>query len=233
MTADALKKQQELISEGQALVHSLATKTHRNIPVRIDWNDLVAYGEVGLAEAARDFDPERGIRFTTFAYYRILGAIYDGVSKMTWTSRARYRHLRYHQMANEVLAEEAQDSKSTETSTLEEEALWLRKVTDRLAVVYLTSQQGADDEGTDGSVFEDRAASAPEVVAQKELFTKLHELVDTLPTQSAELIRTVYFEGATLQEGANRLGISKSWASRLHAQTLEQMAKSLRQLGAD
>ncbi len=233
MTTEALRKQQELISEGQALVHSLATKIHRNIPVRIDWNDLVAYGEVGLAEAARDFDPERGTRFTTFAYYRVRGAIYDGVSKMTWTSRARYRRHRYHQMANELLAEEAKDSKSPEPSTLEEDASWLRKVTEKLAVVYLTSQQGAGDEGADDSVFEDHTASAPEVVARNELFKKLHELVETLPAQSAELIRSVYFEGATLQEGANRLGISKSWASRLHAQTLERMAMSLRQLGAD
>jgi RNA polymerase sigma factor for flagellar operon FliA len=233
VTADALKKQQELISDGQALVHSLATKIHRNIPVRIDWNDLVAYGEVGLAEAARDFDPNRGIRFTTFAYYRVRGAIYDGVSKMTWTSRARYRRHRYHQMANEALLQEAQDSQSTEKSTLEYEALWLRNVTDKLAVVYLSSQQGAGDEGTDDAVFEDNSASAPEVVAQNELFKSLHEVVDTLPPQSAELIRSVYFEGATLQDAANRLGISKSWASRLHAQTLERMATLLRKLGAD
>ncbi len=232
MTPDAVQ-QQELIRDGQALVHSLATKIHRNIPVKVDWNDLVGYGEVGLAEAARDFDPDQGTRFTTFAYYRVRGSIYDGLSKMTWTSRARYRRHRYQQMANEVLAEEAEKSQPNEQSSLDEEARWLRNVTDKLAVVYLTSQQGREDEGADESVFEDRAAPAPAVVAQNELFEKLHELVDALPLQSAELIRTVYFEGATLQAAANRMGISKSWASRLHSRTLEQLAASLHRMNAD
>ena len=59
----------ELMEQGQPLVYSLAAKIHRSIPMRIDLDDLIAYGELGLAEAARDFDPEVGTRFTTFAYY--------------------------------------------------------------------------------------------------------------------------------------------------------------------
>ena len=39
----------------------------------------------------------------------------------------------------------------------------------------------------------------------------------TLPPAERRLVQTIYFEGATLQEAANRIGISKSWASRLHA----------------
>lgn len=48
-----------LIEEGQALVHSLATKIARNLPIRVDLDDLIAYGQVGLAESARQFDPSR------------------------------------------------------------------------------------------------------------------------------------------------------------------------------
>jgi RNA polymerase sigma factor for flagellar operon FliA len=58
----------------------------------------------------------------------------------------------------------------------------------------------------------------------------LHELISELPAQSAELIRATYFEGLTLQEAGQRLGISKAWASRLHARTLEQLGRSLRRL---
>jgi RNA polymerase sigma factor for flagellar operon FliA len=68
--------------------------------------------------------------------------------------------------------------------------------------------------------------------ATRELGERLHELVDRLPAAEARLIRAVYFEDYTLQEASARLGISKSWASRLHARSLEQLARWLRQMGA-
>ena len=105
-----------MISEGRALVRSLALRIYRGLPVKVDLEDLIAYGELGLAEAARDFDPDQGNQFSTFAYYRIRGAIYDGVAKMTWTSRARYRRMRYEQMANQVLERE-EERKSEEGSS--------------------------------------------------------------------------------------------------------------------
>jgi RNA polymerase sigma factor for flagellar operon FliA len=225
---------EQLIQQGQPLVYSLASKIHRRIPVRIDLNDLIAYGEVGLAEAARDFDAEQGSRFATYAYYRIRGAIYDGLSKMSWTSRARYRKLRYQQMANEALSQEigSQEWDSTaDGGTLEGDARWLCKVTERLGVVYLVTQEEAGG-GIRDSALVDPRGSAATIVAHREISQKLRELVDTLPAIEQRLIRAIYFEGATLQEAATRVGLSKSWASRLHARVLEKLARLLRKMGA-
>ena len=83
-----------LIEECQGLVRLLASRIHRKLPSHVELGDLEAYGQVGLLEAARDFDPTRGGRFSTFAYYRIRGAIYDGLAKMSWFSRTEYRRRR-------------------------------------------------------------------------------------------------------------------------------------------
>ncbi len=216
-----------LIEEGQPLVRSLASKISRNIPVRIELEDLVAYGQVGLAEAAREFKPDRGSRFTTYAYYRVRGAIYDGVSKMSWTSRARYNRMRYEQMANETLREVNESSPPADDPSLEDEASWLRGVAEKLTVVYLTGGY----EGEQGGALEDPAAPPATIVASREIYQRLRELVEALPPAERRLIRTVYFEGATLQQAADRLRISKSWASRVHAKTLGVLATSLRKLG--
>jgi RNA polymerase sigma factor for flagellar operon FliA len=221
---------QALMSEGQSLVYSLAARIYRSVPVRVDLDDLISYGEVGLAEAAREFDPEQGVRFTTFAYYRVRGAIYDGLAKMTWTSRARFRRLRYQRMANEVLAANAEQASGSDSS-VEDEATWFRNVTEELSVVYLTSQMGPETGISDSAIEDSSASTASTIVAQREISQKLVELVDALPRIEQRLIRTIYFDGATLQEAANLLGISKSWASRLHAKVLEQLARSLRKLG--
>ncbi len=117
-----------LIADGQALVRSLALRVYRNVPVRVELDDLIAYGEVGLAEAARDFKAERGNQFSTYAYYRIRGAIYDGLAKMTWTSRARYRKMRYESMANDVLESE-RETDNGQPRTAQESGEWFSRVT--------------------------------------------------------------------------------------------------------
>lgn len=221
------KTRDELIDEGQGLVRSLALKVFRNIPVTVDLDDLIAYGEVGLAEAARDFDPGRGAQFCTFAYYRVRGAIYDGLAKMTWTSRARYRRLRFERMADEALADE-RDQASGDPATLEESGNWFARVSEKLAVVYLAS--GGDESMQQASAVEDHCDSPPTALLHSEANERLRELVASLDPVERRVIQAVYFEGFTLQEAANQVGISKSWASRLHAKILEQLAQKLRRL---
>ncbi len=69
----------ELISSHQGLVKSIALKITESLPTQFELDDLIGYGQVGLAEAAQEFDPARGVRFATYAYYRVRGAIYDKV----------------------------------------------------------------------------------------------------------------------------------------------------------
>lgn len=226
----------ELIAEGQGLVRSIALGVHRSLPVPMDLDDLIAYGQLGLTEAAQAFDASAGVRFTTFAYYRVRGAIYDGVSKMTWTSRARLRRFRFQQMADEVLSNEqaeARDKAGSDGSSndrggsAEEDAAWLGRVTERLAVVYLAT--GSDD-SVNRSMAEavDQSPTPSRVIANRELQASLRKVVGDLPPDARRLINLIYFDGFTLTEAAARSGISKSWASRLHAKSLDQLAKTLR-----
>lgn len=232
MNDGAVKSRQELIEEGQGLVHSLAAKVFHQSPVRVEFDDLLAYGEIGLAEAARDYQPDMGVQFTTFAYYRVRGAIYDGLSKMSWVSRARFKRWKYEQQANHVLAHDAETSgERPATASADDNARWFCGLTEKLAVVHFASQADDGSGIRDSSIADPQAQAAPAIVAQLEIGQRLRDLVDQLPRVDQMLIRKVYFEGATLQEAADMLGISKSWASRMHAKSLEQLGRSLRRLG--
>lgn len=211
----------------QGLVRNLAWKIHQKIGGRVDLEDLISYGQVGLAEAAARFDPSRGGRFTTYAYYRIRGAILDGLTQMNWFNRRDYHASRYEELAIALL----ETGDDTEGDSLAGDAQWLADVTSKLAVVYLASTLGADDRGM-LSGLRDPSAVGPESEAmQREMCLLLRQLIEELPQQAKSLIRWTYFDGLTLKEAGQRLGISKSWASRLHEKTLRQLANGFRQAG--
>lgn len=228
MTGITVEKQL-LVEECQGLVRFLARKVHSRLPASIDLDDLIGYGQVGLLQAAREFDPNVGTKFSSFAYYRIRGAIYDGVHKLQWFRSSRDTFVRYAELSDSI-QEEAGLARPAESDDLSQDANWFRNISGSLAVMYLSSHCCGEDEPS--QEIEDRSAPTPwSQLDRSEISEKLQEAIQHLPAESASLVRAVYFENQTLQEAGQRLGISKSWASRMHARAIEQLARLLRESG--
>ena len=86
----ASPEKNQLVEQHLSLVQAIARKVKKTLGTSIEYDDLVAYGSKGLVEAADRFDARPGVAFTTFAYYRIRGAMFDGLRTMGWYSRADY-----------------------------------------------------------------------------------------------------------------------------------------------
>ena len=144
---------------------------------------------------------------------------------MSWIGGKPPQAVRFQQLAGETLEHSVHEHPADEAR---DDANWLVDVTSRLAVVYLaTSASGS-------SAIESQPA--PDVppgaaIQNRELEEQLHRLIDALPDEQRSLIRLTYFDGLTLHEAAQKLGFSKSWASRLHAKCLASLAVDLRQVG--
>lgn len=232
MMADTstLNEKDRLVLECQGLVRHLAQQVRPRMPAWVETDDLISYGQVGLMQAARDFDPARGTKFSTFAYYRIRGAIFDGVNKLMWFRSDRDPETKYNQMADSLIETTMSEGGSSASGAVDEltrEASWFSRMAGSLAIVYLAA---SDEEGRTTDVI-DRSATAPwSAIIQRETSGKLCVAMERLPPDAAALIRAVYYEDRTLQETADRLGISKSWASRMHARALEQLARHMKEL---
>jgi len=206
-------------------VRSIAGKIKKTVAKEIEFDDLVEYGMIGLLEAAERYDPSHGANFMTFAYYRIRGAIYDGLRGMGWMSRSEYAKARFEERANEYLAEIAMAEAAGEAppeNPFEMAVQDLAQAVQGLAAVYLTSL-----DGTEGMQIEDKNAGAEESLGLEQARTMVRDTIKKLNDQERQLLEMYYYKEMSLQEVGEKLGLSKSWTSRLHARVIEKLHRLL------
>ena len=213
---------ESLIEQHQPLVVSIASRIHKRLPPFITFDDVLSCGQVGLAQAAQTYQPQPGAKFSTYAYYRISGAIYDGLSRMNWSTRAEYRKYKARQMANEVVES---NEEQTDNTNQEQNAKWFVNTVENLSTVYLFSASDPDNPIENQLEADDQG---PEQRAENnELSQRLHEALSQLPEEERNLIQLSYFENMSLAEAAKKLNKSRSWGSRTHAKIIKTLGSQL------
>lgn len=213
----------ELVDAFGPMVERIARRIWRALRLRIDVDDLVQLGMVGLVEAWERFDDTAGVPFGGFAHLRVRGAILDGLSGLTGMSRAQVRLLQRFRGATDYQESHAVAGATTAV----DDATWLanavRGVTLAADFAELADATDADDAPVSGS-----APIAPDrAVERKRGIENLHAALDRLPDDQARLLREHYLEGRSLADIGADLGVSRSWACRLHARAIDAIRQHL------
>jgi RNA polymerase sigma factor FliA len=230
----ALEGQQvvkRLVEQHLPLVQAIARKVKKSVGASVDVDDLVGYGSKGLVEAAERFDARHGVAFSTFAYYRIRGAMYDGLRSMGWYSRADYARYRAEERANEYLrsradrdgaarAEGAPASADAEGVLAE-----VNEILSSVATVHITSLEAAS------AVPDESRPPADQAVETQRMSARVRRAVSALPDKERRLMELYYFADKNLEEAGAELGLSKSWACRLHARAVELLRAAMEREG--
>jgi RNA polymerase sigma factor for flagellar operon FliA len=224
-----------LIQQHLSLVGAIAGKLKRNLGRAIDFEDLVGYGSKGLVEAAERFDARQGTSFSTFAYYRIRGAMLDGLRTMGWYSRADYARYRAEERSNEYLQNLAERSGAAESAAgaapaRPDPAAALGEIAEILggvAVVHITSLEAAE------TMVDDRLAPADQDVERRQTGDRLRAALAGLPDKERRLMELYYFGDRNLEQAGAELGLSKSWACRLHARAVSLLRVVLEERDGD
>ncbi|MBN1960462.1 MAG: sigma-70 family RNA polymerase sigma factor [Deltaproteobacteria bacterium] len=207
-------------------VRSIAGKIKKSVSKEIEYEDLVEYGMIGLLEAADRFDEKHGVQFMTFAYYRIRGAIYDGLRGMGWMSRTEYAKARLEIHANEFLSETANseyESNETLENNFENAVKNLADVVQSLAVVYISSL-----DSTTNLQLKDDETKVPEAkFGLEQVRSLVRQSITKLDVQEKQLLELYYYKDMSLEEVGEILGLSKSWVSRLHARAVNKLHRML------
>ena len=210
----------KLIEKHLSYAEALATKLHKELGGNLELAELVAYGQRGLVEAAERFDPTRGVAFTTFSYYRIRGAIFDGLRQTGWLSRLEY--ARYQASANELLENASERHADAPRGGKRQAAQQIAETLDHLATIFVTSLDAQEQEAIDAD-----AQDGSQALEDKQAKTAVRQALKDLPDRERRLLELHYYQGHSLAAAGQTLGLSKSWSSRLHARAVRLLTERL------
>lgn len=190
--------------------------------------DLEGAGGIGLVEAARRYDPASGTTFATFAWYRVQGEILDQLRRQRNLPRRVFAQLMALQSAGEVL-----ESRAGVVAAARARNADARKTADRLAEVReaMGAIQACFAMVTRGGIDLDEvlgeAESPADVFDRRAFASAVDAAMAALPERERKLVEKHYLEGKSLAEAGDELGLSRSWASRLHAQAIDKLRRQL------
>ena len=225
---DGKLQKDALVEQYTPFVRSIAAKAKKSFAKTIDFDDLVSYGMTGLLEAAERYDPKYGANFMTFSYYRIRGAIYDGLRGMGWVSRSEYQKIRFEERATAYLENVAnrQLGSTADHKSITDNVEELADQVSQLVTIYVTSLEGLED-----LQVEDKTKKAvDDRYHDVEMRDHVRDALLKLPESERKLLYLYYFKEMSLQEVGAELGLSKSWTSRRHAQAIEKRSRILQDI---
>jgi RNA polymerase sigma factor FliA len=223
-----------LVQEHLGLAKGVAIKIKREIAPPVELDDLIAYGTQGLLEAAERFDDKLGVAFGAFAYYRVRGAIYDGLRQFGHLPKSEYAKVKAQQRAQEYLANlndrelgaRAPGAPPVATTT-EDHVRALHEAMAGVVTSFVTSLEVLAQQGQQ---IADPTLSPEDAAHVARFRDVLQQAIAELPDKERHFIQKHYFEDKNLQDAGQELGFTKSWASRLHARAIDLLRKKLSKL---
>lgn len=218
----------QLILNYAPLVKYVAGRMGAALPSHVDESDLISYGLLGLINAVERFDPKRRIKFETYAVTRIKGAIIDELRSLDWVPRSVRARAREIERTSAEL-----EHKLHRTPTDQEMASALDMTTDEFqdsitqianSSLVALDEMWSNPAGGEGislidtiSGTEDDPAAA---MGDSETRIALADAIAGLPEREKIVVSLYYYEGLTLREIGEVLGVTESRVSQLHTKAV-------------
>lgn len=226
---------ERLILHYAPLVKYVAGRVAVGMPANVEHADLVSYGIFGLMDAIEKFDVDKGFKFETYAITRIKGAIIDELRSVDWVPRSVRSRARKLEQAVQKLESDLGRSPSEEELAAELE--WtVDELQEALAKVSMTSVAALDEVLNVGDgdrislvdTLQDLSAVLPEEsyddVETKQL---LRQTLGRLTDREQTVLGLYYFEGMTLAQVGDVLGVTESRVCQIHTKAVLSLRAKL------
>jgi RNA polymerase sigma factor FliA len=218
------------------LIHHVARQLTRRLHDKVELDELVSAGAIGLMQAAASYQPSRGLTFSTYAVPRIRGSMLDELRRHDHMSRGARRKARamstarealMHRFGREPKAAEIAVELGVSTDTLRQ---WEIDVEGAVEVPLDVAPRALRDDmdvTAASAIADERAPSADDRLSQEQRVALLALAVRGLRPQERTVLGLYFYEELTLQEIAHVLGLSSSRISQIRAEALAKLRRHL------
>jgi RNA polymerase sigma factor for flagellar operon FliA len=221
----------ELLQRFAPLVRHVVERVASTLPRNVDHEDLYSAGVLGLLDAHAKFDPRKGVKFETYAVWRIKGAVLDQLRALDWVSRSMRRKARNLDGVTRKL-----DQKLGRAASEDEVAREMKmsrgdfyRLLDHVRGAVLVSlDESRSGEDQEPSTLADHLPDPHALDVEARLEEEQSRVVilrtlDQLPEQERLVVALYYYEHMTLSEIGRALGISESRVSQVHSRAMSRM----------
>ena len=226
----------QLLLHYSPLVKYVAGRISAGLPSSVDPADLISSGMFGLVDAIEKFEPDRGFKFQTYAITRIRGAIMDELRAMDWVPRSVRTKAR--RIEETMVALEAELHRTPNDEELAERmAITVPQLQTMLGQISMTGVAALDqvlsngDVATEimtlGDMIADADQGPSDVLESAEMRDRLRGAIATLPERDRLVLGLYYFEGLTLAQIGDVLGVTESRVCQIHTKSVIQLRARL------
>ncbi|MDR1127188.1 MAG: RNA polymerase sigma factor WhiG [Treponema sp.] len=227
---------ERFVTQYAPLVKYVAGKVAITMPHNIEFDDLVGFGQFGLLDAIDKFDPNKGVKFKTYAVVRIRGAIIDELRSIDWVPRSIRQKAREVEnvigMLEAQLGRIATDREIADALGMTEEdygkTLMKISCTTMLSLNDVWFSGDENDKISIGESLEASTSLNPDVMMEAtEVKRVINESLKELPEKEKQITVLYYYEGLTLKEIGHILGVTESRVSQLHTKAIIHLRSKL------
>jgi RNA polymerase sigma factor FliA len=231
------KARERLVLAYAPLVKYVAGRMSSGLPSHVEESDLISYGLLGLISAIERFEPEREIKFETFAITRIKGSIIDELRSLDWVPRSVRTKAREIERMNAKLEHKLHRAPTDKEMaeglevTVEEFQESLVRISNSSVValdeLWTVSDSSGDQVSLLDTIQDPQAADPATEMDTTEMKDRLADAIARLPEREKLVVALYYYENLTLREIGEVLGVTESRVSQLHTKAVLRLKSRL------
>lgn len=216
---------EKLIEHYLSLVKLVASRLAISLPQHVDKDDLISNGFFGLLDAIEKYDPERAVKFETYAVVRIRGAMLDAIRSQDWVpTSVRQKAKQYEQaiaqLENQLGRSATDEEVAAELGISSSELYTLINQLNASTIIPL-------EDFTKTETSSNHLVNPSDHIETEEVKQALAKAIDKLPEKEKLVVSLYYYDGLTLKEISLILKLSEARISQLHTKSIFRLRGAL------